>query len=108
MYLKILVEDDGEGKRTWRIIGGIRRLGYSIMNNWTWKDYEFQHNNSDCWIGPMNEEEWAKASTNKGYRKFATASINFEDDTFINCIWDTVAYLLGNDGKTIEVISAAG
>ena len=108
MYLKVLVENDGEGKRTWRILGGVRDVGYSIMNNWTWEEYEKWRNNAECWVGPINQEEWTKASTNKGYRKFASVGVHFEDGAYMTCIWDTVAYLLGNDGKTIEVISAAG
>ena len=107
MYLKIFVKNDGN-EQAWNIIGGIQSLSYSIMNNVPWEDYEFLRSNKDFWVGPINKEEWSKVSTEKGYRGFVIASLHLENGTNVSCIWDTVAYLLGNDGKTIEVISAAG
>jgi len=111
MYLKIgyLNYGDKETGRNWKIYGDIRDLNYSFGNLWTWDEYQKCRGDSEFYAGPIDKEEWDKGCLENGKQYFAHASIYFNDkNRFVFCIWNTTAFLLNDEGKTIEVISAAG
>jgi len=104
MYLKIKTDRE----YGWKIFGGIKRLNYSFCQMWTYDHYRTMGNGGDFIIGPLDEEEWNKECAEDGTQPFAHANLRLEDGSDVFVCWNTTAFLLNEEGKTIEVIRARG
>jgi len=103
MYLKIAVDAH---KGRWKIFEGVRSIDYQMMDSWTWEEYQEHVRNCLFITGPYTKEAWdSLCGEENGKIYFIGAVVDFGDG-WKDCVyWCTVAYLLNDDGKTIEAIS---